>query len=310
MAWARARDHAVRAKPIEAPAPTPPLALRPRRASVSDVETWLANPYAIFARRILLLEALPPLGVEPGPAERGQIVHEALARFTRAHPDRLPEDIVGAFMAAADEVIGDLGREPRVRAFWRPRLARFAHWFAETEVARRAEGSQRVVEVAARLVLAAPEGPFDLTARADRIDIEPGGLVITDYKTGGLPTEAKVLSGEAPQLPLEAAMAEAGVFPGVAGQRVTALRYIRASGGEPPGQELLIRPTDVTIADVGMRAKQDLERLIAEFDRESTPYRALRRRRFAATYDYDDYAHLARFGEWAAGDANSNGECP
>jgi ATP-dependent helicase/nuclease subunit B len=44
-------------------------------------------------------------------------------------------------------------------------------------------------------------------------------------------------------------------------------------------------------------AHDGLARLIAEFDLESTPYRALRRARFL--YDYDVYAHLARVAEWA-----------
>lgn len=306
LAWARARDHAVRTPAIQPPAPTPPVKLRPRRMSVSDVETWLANPYAIFAKRILHLEALPPLGQEPGPSERGQIVHAALARFTEAHPHRLPDDVVGAFMACADDVIGELGREPRVRAFWRPRLARFAQWFAETEAGRRVEGSRRVVELAASLELDAPAGLFKLTARADRIDIEPRGLVITDYKTGGLPSGGEVLLGEAPQLPLEAAMAEAGAFPGIDAASVMALRYIRATGGEPPGEELLIKAKDRPIGEVGVDARRNLERLVAQFDSESTPYRALRRRRFQAAYAYDDYAHLARFGEWAA-DSDGDG---
>ncbi|MGE0700107.1 MAG: double-strand break repair protein AddB [Hyphomicrobiaceae bacterium] len=239
-AWARARDLTARIDPIKAPEPRPPVALRPRRASVSDVETWLANPYAIFARRILQLEALPPLGQEPGPSERGQIVHEALARFTKAHPDRLPADIASAFMEQADLVIGELGREPRVKAFWRPRLARFAHWLAETEAARRTPGSMRRVEIAGKLVLDGSAGPFELTARADRIDWDADGLVITDYKTGTLPSRSEVLGGEAPQLPLEAAMAAAGVFPEIRAMPVTALRYIRATGGEPAGEECLI----------------------------------------------------------------------
>ena len=302
LAWARARDDAPIVKAIDPPAPKPPVAMRPRRASVSDVETWLANPYAIFAKRILRLEALPTIGQEPGPSERGQIVHEALARFTRAHPQTLPEDIVRAFMASADEVIGSLGREPRVKAFWRPRLLRFAEWFAETEPQRRVAGSGRLVEIDGRLVLQAPAGPFTLTARADRIDIEPAGIVITDYKTGGLPKDTEVLRGEAPQLPLEAAMAAAGVFPGVpADLDVTALRYIRATGGEPPGEERLVKSKDTTIADVGRQAQRELESLIAFFDDAETPYRAMRRRRFAKVYEFDDYAHLARIGEWAAG---------
>ncbi len=299
-AWARARDLAPSAPPARQPAPKPPLRLRPRRASVSDVETWQANPYAIYARRVLLLEAMPPLGQEPGPSERGQIVHEALARFTKAHPLELPPDIVATFMALADEVIGSLGNEPRVRAFWRPRLERFADWFAATEPDRRAPGSRRLVEIAGRLPFDAPGGPFELTARADRIDVEPAGIVITDYKTGTLPGPAEVMGGAAPQLPLEAAMALAGAFPGVPAGHVAALRFIRATGGEPAGEERLVMPKERSLDDVGAEALARLRELVARFDDEATPYLALRRPRF--DYTYDDYAHLARFGEWSGSD--------
>lgn len=300
-AWARARDIPAALAPASQPAPKPPVANRPRRASVSDVETWLANPYAIFAKRILLLEALPPLGQEPGPSERGQIVHETLAQFTRTYTD-LPADIVPAFMEIADKVIGALGDEPRVRAFWRPRLERFAHWFAETEAARRPPGSRRLVEIDGKLILDTPAGPFKLIARADRIDLGPSGIVITDYKTGALPTKSKVIAGEAPQLPLEAAMAAKGVFPHVEAGIVAALRYIRATGSEPPGEECLITPKDGPISEVADNALAQLQALIARFDNPATPYKALRRKRF--DYTYDDYAHLARIGEWA-GDVES-----
>ncbi|MGE0765431.1 MAG: double-strand break repair protein AddB [Hyphomicrobiaceae bacterium] len=296
-AWARARDLPAELKAVPQPAPTPPVATRPRRASVSDVEAWLANPYAIFAKRILVLEALPPLGQEPGPSERGQIVHETLARFTRRYANELPPDVVHAFMDIADDVIGALGREPRVRAFWRPRLERFAHWFAETEAGRREPDSRRLVEIDGQLVFDAPGGSFKLTARADRIDLAASGIAITDYKTGGPPKAAKVIAGEAPQLPLEAAMVAAGVFPQVTTSIVTALRYIRASGGEPPGDECLVIPKGESIADFAARTLTEFQRLVARFDHPATPYKALRRKRF--DYRYDDYAHLARVGEWA-----------
>ena len=48
---------------------------------------------------------------------------------------------------------------------------------------------------------------------------------------------------------------------------------------------------------LGRLLRDGLTRLIAEFDREATPYRALRRARF--NYDYDAYAHLARVAEWS-----------
>ena len=52
------------------------------------------------------------------------------------------------------------------------------------------------------------------------------------------------------------------------------------------------------MAALARAARDGLARLIAEFDQETTPYRALRRARF--TYHYDDYAHLARVAEWSA----------
>jgi ATP-dependent helicase/nuclease subunit B len=278
--------------------------MRPRELSVTTIENWIANPYAVFARRILRLEPLPLLGGRPGPALRGQIVHEALGRFAQRFPAQLPKDIAKELMAIAADVLADYTGNPRVAAFWVPRLARFAAWLAETEPARRAGGAGTVPEVSGKLVLPGPAGPFTLTARADRIDVGPGGLVITDYKTAqslqGL--AARAVEGEAPQLLLEAAIAAANGFANVPPGPVAQLRYISTSGGEPPGQEIPLKVDDV--AALARSAREGLTRLIAEFDRASTPYRAVRRARFS--YDYDDYAHLARVAEWSVDSAEED----
>ncbi|MFM9847993.1 MAG: double-strand break repair protein AddB [Hyphomicrobiaceae bacterium] len=296
LAWARARNDVVRRPPLRAPEPRPPVALRPRGASVSDVETWVRNPYEIFARRVLALEQLPELGAEPGPQEKGQIVHEALSRFAARFPQQLPPDVCKAFLDIAAEVLHDLSAHPRVAAFWMPRLARFAEWFAQTEADRRDGVTRLVAEVAGAQVLSGPAGPFTLRARADRLDVTRGGVVITDYKTGALPSDTAVVSGYAPQLPLEAAILAAGGFGHVPETSVAALRYIRATGAEPPGAERIVKTDDVTALAANSLA--GLQRLIARFDDESTPYRAVRRFRF--NYDYDDYAHLARVAEWTS----------
>ncbi len=298
LEWAQARNGIEGApQPVRAPAPRPALALRPRQLSVTAIEKWIANPYALFAQRILGLEPLPALGREPDAALRGQIVHDALSRFARRFPEQLPEDAHGELLALAEAVLADYTGSPRVAAFWAPRFARFAAWFAETEPARRAGMTRTITEVDGRMVLEGPGGAFTLTARADRVDVGASGIVITDYKTGSNLTSlaSRAKQGEAPQLPLEAATAMAGGFAGVGKEPVLGLRYISASGGEPPGQE---RNLDEDPAVLARRAEAGLAKLIAEFDREATPYRALRRARF--TYDYDDYAHLARVAEWSA----------
>jgi ATP-dependent helicase/nuclease subunit B len=211
----------------------------------------------------------------------------------------LPNDIEAALNEIAIDVLQDYTGHPRVAAFWMPRLERFLSWFAATEPERRQGVHAVVAETTGTLVLSAPGGPFTLTARADRIDMHAGGMIITDYKTGAIPSNASVESTKAPQLPLEAAIAISGEgFAGTSGRAVGALRYIRASGGEPPGEDRKIRTSDM--AALAERAQKGLEALVAEFDDPSTPYRAIRRAGFS--YDYDDYAHLARVAEWSAYD--------
>ena len=90
VAWARQRDTVEAFKPTEPPHPCPPVAARPRELSVTRIERWIANPYEIFARNILKLEPLKPLGAEPDAAMRGSIVHDVLNQFSREHPRRCP----------------------------------------------------------------------------------------------------------------------------------------------------------------------------------------------------------------------------
>ena len=113
-------------------------------------------------------------------------------------------------------------------------------------------------------------------------------------------------SGQAPQLPLEAALAIAGAFAGTGtSSTVAGLRYIRATGAEPPGEERIVNLKDADVAQIAAAAMNGLHRLIQRFDDPNTAYRALRRPRF--NYDYDGYAHLARVGEWSV-DEQEEGE--
>jgi len=295
LGWARARDDVRTRWRIAAPEPRPPIALRPRKMSVTRVETWLANPYAIFARDILGLDKLPELGADPNAALRGNVVHDIMSRFAAKFPECLPAEAHAELMAIARAVLADYIGNPRVAAFWLPRFQRFAEWFADSEPARRENTTRVIPEVSGQLVIGAPAGPFTLSARADRIDLTERGILITDYKTGSVPNDRQIAAGMKPQLPLEAAVAlgEAG-FAGVPRSPVAGLRYVRATGAEPPGEDKLVNGGDV--AALAQAALDNLARLIARFDDEATPYRALRRARF--DYDYDDYAHLARVAEW------------
>ena len=305
LGWARARDARVgTVERVRAPEPRPALALRPRKLSASDIELWIRNPYALYARRILALEPLNPIGAIPGHREKGIIIHEALSHFTRRFPHALPEDIASALLRDAETVLQDYAAHPRVAAFWLPRIARFAEWFAATEPDRRRDVTSIATEVSGARVFEAPGGAFTLTARADRIDLSPSGLVITDYKTGTPPPNGDVTSGTAPQLPLEAAIARGKGFAGIATETIGALRYIRATGGTPAGEERTIKAADLHALADDCIAR--LGKLVAAFDNDTHPYRAVRRSRF--DYRYDAFTHLARVAEWSGGNASDDEE--
>ena len=294
--WSAARSQTGAVSSAKPPSPCPPLEARPRRLSVSDIQLLIANPYAIYARHILELSPLNPLEAGPGGAERGQIIHEMLHRFARAFPGVLPPAASRELLAIFDQCAALYGDHARISAFWRPRLERFALWFEETEQARRGD-AQVLTEVPGAWTFEAPQGPFTLRARADRIDLHPdGGLALYDYKSGAMPTDTAVADFKAPQLPLEALIAFEGHYDGLASRRVVKLAYISTKGGDPAGleRELSKEPPDV----LARAARKGLTALIERFDDAATPYPAMRRAAFIDSYRFDDYAHLARVAEW------------
>jgi ATP-dependent helicase/nuclease subunit B len=188
-----------------------------------------------------------------------------------------------------------------VRAFWWPRFRCIARWFAAEELGYRAGIDGSHGELRGVLEIAAPGGPFTLTATADRIDrLADGALAIVDYKTGSPPKLKEVKLGFAPQLPLEAAIARASGFVGLpAGAGavpVARLEYWRVSGGEPPGER---KPLKLDAEAEAAAALDGLRALIAQYDDPATPYPARPRSEWARRFS--DYRHLARVKEWGAG---------
>ena len=302
--WAAGLDQPERFASIAPPQPRPPVALRPRKLSVTKIGTWMSDPYAIYARHVLNLRRLDPIDAEIGPAQRGNLVHDILDRFVARHPDALPADAHMRLLAMADEIFREASAaRPGVWAFWRPRLERIARWFLDQERRHRMEARPLKTEVEGALTIDAPGGPFVLTAKADRIDrLADGRLAIIDYKTGIAPKRPEVARGMAPQLPLEAAMARAGGFSGVPAGEAGQLAFWRITGGREAGEIVTIAEGDdaVLLAD---EALAGLVRLIAAFDDPATPYEPVpwpeRLPRFS------DYAHLARVAEWSDAEAGS-----
>lgn len=303
-AWARARDAVETFEPARPPRPCPPVAARPKMLSVTQIERWIANPYEIFARHVLKLEPLSAIDAAPDAAMRGTAFHQILNLFAVQYAEALPDDIEGSLNEIADALFETFGDGPSMQAFWRPSFRRFARWFAATEPRRRADVLHSHSELRGALVL--PSG-FKLTARADRIDeLQDGRVVVYDYKTGTPPNPKHVTELYAPQLPLEAAIAEAGGFAPLGTRDVDRLVYIHASGRQEGGEEQTA--STEAPSSLSARALEQLKVLVTYFEDPETPYEVKRRAApaFESTYRYDDYEHLARVQEWMTEEADED----
>jgi ATP-dependent helicase/nuclease subunit B len=303
--WARRLDRPERVAAVARPAPRPAAELQPLRLSVTEVETLVRDPYAIYARHVLRLDPLDDLATPPGAALRGTLVHDVLGAFGKAWPAALPQDPRAELLALARQLfdaLPDLADRPDIRAFWWPRLVRTVDFLVEWEVARRAGGLTVAAEIGGLLALPLPDGAtFELTARADRIERRAsGGLASVDFKTGAVPGPKEVQVGFSPQLTLEAAMAMGGAFPGIPAEApIEALTYVHLAGGRRFGREREVEPGDKADSLQGLAAlhRSRLVTLLAELRAGERAFLSRPAPKFARRYA--PYDHLARVREWS-----------
>jgi ATP-dependent helicase/nuclease subunit B len=289
------------------PCPVVPSRLIPDHMSISDVSTLVRDPYEFYARRILKLEPLQPLGEEPGAAERGTLFHDALGAFTQQNPTILPNRPGENLLESGRAIFSDIHQAfPEIHALWWPRFENLVPAFIAWEKKRRPGLKQVHAEVSGRLVLPLKHGgTLTLRARADRIEEGHEGWSIIDFKTGQPPSVPDVANGLYPQLTLEAFMLQQGAFSGLpAIQDVPALAYVKISGSHEPLVHKAVEVTRDTTGTVADWISEHPMRLVAMMDAYHAGERGfLSQKPQKSGKTYRAYDHLARLREWSlAGD--------
>jgi ATP-dependent helicase/nuclease subunit B len=301
--WRQRLDRAEMVQPIARPAPKPGAKRRPAALSVTQIETWMRDPYAIYARHILGLRPLDPIDQDPDFSDLGTIVHQALHRFVSEFPEDLPLEAEARLVEIGRDEFKPFEKKPAVMAFWWPRFEKIAHWFVANEIALRPNIDESRTELEGKLQFTEVKPAFELRARADRIDRRiDGDLVVIDYKTGAPPPMKEVLLGLAPQLALEAAIIQGGAFKDLAKAPVGRLEYWRLSGGGTPGEIKEVRQSGrgggpVDANQLAEEARAGLVALLRAFGQDGAAYPPVPRAEYALKYN--DYEHLARIGEWS-----------
>jgi len=284
------------------PHPTPPLDARPKRLAVTRIESWLRDPYSIYARYVLKLRKLDQFHDEFGPRHLGQMLHRIFEDYT--NPDApVPQNIIALF----EKTQATYHLPAHLVEFYRPAFLKSLSWFGNWHKERAKEGTIKVIEEKGTTTLTAGSFTFTLEARADRIDeittTDGLGAALYDFKTGTLKS-LKQSKNFSPQLALTALIVEEGGFENI-NCPVLRQAYIksfnRSTDQIDPDKDI---STDIKILngksskEATHDARRGLINLISIFANEQTPYLSQPRPEY--NNSYGDYDQLARRSEWSS----------
>ena len=283
------------------PKPVPARAYLPKQLSVTSIETLRRDPYSIYARYVLKLDPLTPVGQDIRASDLGIMTHETISAFTKAYPAELPDRALEHLIECAKVEFAPLEGRSDFEAFWWPRFCSSAAWLIEWETKRRSGLNPPL--------LAEQEGfididigtaiPFRLSARADRIEIlKDGKVALIDFKTGDPPTQKQINIGLTPQLTLEAAIAKQGGFEALGTRISHELLYVKL-GGKKNGSVIAVKPETTSLDELVDRHFSNLVAMLDAHWNKAHPFLSRPIAEYARRFG--DYDHLARVKEWARG---------
>lgn len=287
--WAKQLDKPQEFETPVPPAPKPPLKYRPQELSASAIELWVKDPYSVFAKYILKLYALDNPDKEPDNADYGNIVHAVLQQFNNQYSGQLPDNARDELIRLGQEAFSKDNIAAEIRAVWWPKFIKSVDWILQQEKEYRLAVKKVYNEVKGKIQIETPRG-FAITAKADRVDmLNSGGVNVIDYKTGSAKKESEVRAGYAPQLPVEALIAQAGGFDNVPQKVVEKLIYWQLNKKET----VIEKDMEKLLVDT----YRQIQRMANLFEFESTAYLSCPNP--AKAPKYSDYEHLARVREWS-----------
>ena len=283
---------------IQMPNFAPPISARPVKFSVTEVETLIRNPYAIYAKKILKLEPVADFAERPDAGLRGSLFHEAIGKWNEKQaPDlealRLEGEIVLASLGSAEE-----------RYFWRKHFGRLSEFLWAEQAQLREELVKIFAEQRGETTFKVAGIEHILSARADRIDILNNHTArIIDYKTGEIPSTDQVKANFSPQLTLQAAMLLDGAF-SFKPKAVAELIYFQIGGGQNGlKKKIAVEGGAIVIAELAQKHWAGFINLLASYQNPNQPY--LPRLSVKEEEKPQDYDHLSRYLEWQLAEQES-----
>ena len=250
----------------------PPLQYRPKKLAITDIAKLIADPYQIYARKILQLKELNKIDYEAGYREFGSFAHKALEEFIKS-------DDKENFMKNAQKIFANYFINDDAKLIW---FAKFdnilKHFIEENDNIKSLED---IVELPVEMII----GNIKIIGRIDRIAIFANDeIIIFDYKTGQIPSPKNVLCGLEPQLTISALL----ILEKFKNKRIAQLNYWKLSStAKSEIKNILQDQEEITIAIEA--AKSGLEKLLSYFSDEKNGYKIVQNSKIK-----HEYLHLER----------------
>lgn len=248
--------------------------------SITQIETLLRNPYAIYAENILRLRELKDFSQETA-ADFGNFIHNCLDHYGKNIAKLNTEEKLTNTTAYAIKLLDKLNISKAIKNLWLIRYENIAKWFIEID------SNNNAIEVFTEYSLESslPECQHILLkGKIDRLEISDSGFEVIDFKTGSMPKVADINLGISSQLPLECLL----VTKNLNLNNAKASYYIVSGRKAMAGEVKEVKRLDELLSNAG----SGLTNAIKQYQDENTPLIASPdpRRKPA----YDNYKHLAR----------------
>ena len=274
------------------PEPIPPVKVRPKKLSVTEIKTLIRDPYSIYARHILKIEPLERLDKFSAYALRGIVYHSIFEKFMMTWNDGANlKDHIKSLHKIASEVIKFSTSNKILQQFWMKGISDLSESFLNEEIERHNEATPLAFERLGKFKIKNKD--FEISGKVDRVDLKDSGdAIIYDYKSGTLPSLKQQVAYDK-QLYLLCLMLQKGGFKGLSKFESKVASFVPL---KPNANEVYIPTHLESLGEFEIK----LGELIDAYLMPNTGFKA--RRALFAKEDYSPYDQISRYGEWDTSD--------
>ena len=274
------------------PEPVPPVKVRPKKLSVTEIKTLIRDPYSIYVRHILKIEPLERLDKFSAYALRGIVYHSIFEKFMMSwHRDADLDQHIEKLEKTASEVIKVSTSNKILQKFWMKGINDISLSFINDELKRHEEATPIAFEQSGKLII--KDINFEISGKVDRVDLmKNGAAIIYDYKSGTLPSLKQQVSFDK-QLYLLSLILQKGGFKGITNVEIETACFVPI---KPNAKEVQI-PTHLESLE---EFELKLGKLLSAYLNPVIGFKA--RRALFLKEDYSPYDQISRYGEWDTSD--------